>query len=318
MSIVILNETPIDVGEGETVLSALLAAGIDTPYSCRAGLCQTCLHQAIDGDVPEEAQKGLSDAQMAQGYFMPCVCIPKGPLKIVRAGDVWDKIEVSIAALDRLSPSVVRLRLRPDRAFAYSPGQFLALTAPAGITRSYSIASHPDEDDFIELHVRVIPGGAMSGLIATKFGRGDRLTVSKPSGTCVYDGADPDRKIVLAGAGTGLAPLWGVLRDALRRGHRAPISLYHGARDRSGLYLDAELRALAARRDNFSYRPCVLETDPEAGDLIRTVIASETELANSDFFLCGGADLVARLKRELFLRGAKLRQLRSDVFAPTR
>lgn len=311
------GETPIDIAEGQSVLAALLAAGVDAPYSCQAGLCRTCLYQAIEGQVPEAAQIGLSDAQKAQGYFMACVCLPKEPLKIVRAGDLHDRIEACVTAIDRLSPSVIRLRLEPDRSFAYRPGQFLALTAPGGVTRHYSIASHPDVDAFIELHVRVIPGGRMSGLIAENLARGDRLVVSNPSGTCFYDGADADRPIVLAGAGTGLAPLWGILRDAIERQHRGPIRLYHGARERSGLYLVDELRALADRHDNFFYRPCVLsETERDVGDLTTAVLGAELDPASADFFLCGGADLVGRLKRELFLKGAKLQRLRTDIFLP--
>jgi NAD(P)H-flavin reductase/ferredoxin len=322
MTILMLNETPIEIAEGETVLSALLAAGVDTPYACQAGVCQTCLHQAVEGTVPEEAQIGLSGAQKAQGYFMACVCTPKGPLRIVQAGDLHGQIEVSVSAIDWLSQSVIRLRLEPDRAVSYRPGQFLALTAPGGVTRTYSIASHPDADAFIELHVRIIPNGRMSSLIAGKLARGDRLKISNPSGTCFYDGADPNRPIVLAGTGTGLAPLWGVLRDALAQNHRGPITLYHGARDQSGLYLVEDLRALVGRRENFSYRPCVLSasepgnSEPESSDLTTAVIDGETDLANTDFYLCGGASLIDRLKRELFLKGAKLQRLRTDTFLP--
>jgi CDP-4-dehydro-6-deoxyglucose reductase len=317
MTTLTLGDAPIQIAEGQTVLAALMAAGVDTPYSCQAGLCQTCLHQAIEGEILEAAQIGLSDAQKAQGYFMACVCVPKGPMKIVRAGDAHDQFDVCVAAIDRLSHSVLRLRLEPERAFSYRPGQFLALTAPGGITRNYSIASHPDADTFIELHVRVIPGGRMSGMIAEELVPGNRLRVSNPSGTCFYDGVDPDRPIVLAGAGTGLAPLWGIVRDAIGQKHRGPIRLYHGARERSGLYLVDELRGLADRYDNFSYRPCVLsDTDPNAGDLATAVLGAETDPASAEFFLCGGADLIGRLKRELYLKGAKLQRLRTDLFLP--
>jgi CDP-4-dehydro-6-deoxyglucose reductase len=317
MTILTLGEAPIEIAEGQTVLAALLAAGVDAPYSCQAGVCQTCLHQAIEGAVPETAQIGLSDAQKAQGYFMACVCVPKEPLKIIRAGDLHDRIDVCVTAIDRISHNVIRLRLEPDQRFAYRPGQFLALTAPGGVTRNYSIASHPDVDAFIELHVRVIPGGQMSGLIAEKLARGDRLQVSNPTGMCFYEGADPERPIVLAGAGTGLAPLWGIVRDALQQQHRGPIRLYHGARERTGLYLVEELQALADRHESFSYRPCVLnDSESGANDLATAVVAAETDPTNTDFFLCGGADLIGRLKRDLYLKGAKLQRLRTDIFLP--
>jgi ferredoxin-NADP reductase len=65
---------------------------------------------------------------------------------------------------------------------------------------------------------------------------------------------------VLAGTGTGLAPLLGIARDALARGHRGPIVLHHGARSRAGLYADAEVRELARRHPTLEVAPCVLET----------------------------------------------------------
>src|SRR4051794_34633253 len=118
-----LGDVTIDMAEGQTVLAALLAAGIDAPYSCREGICQTCLHQAIEGTVPEAAQVGLSDTQKEQGYFFACLCAPKQPLKIVRAGDLHGRIEVMVTAINRLSPSVIRLRLKPAGPFTYRPGQ---------------------------------------------------------------------------------------------------------------------------------------------------------------------------------------------------
>jgi ferredoxin-NADP reductase len=90
----------------------------------------------------------------------------------------------------------------------------------------------------------------MSDLIAEELARGDRLQVSNPTGLCFYEGADPERPIVLAGAGAGLAPLWGIVRDALQQQHRGLIRLYNGARERASLYLVEELQALADRHES--------------------------------------------------------------------
>lgn len=317
MALLTYGEKPIAIAPGENVLSALLAAGVDAPHSCRAGVCQTCIHRVVEGDIPAVAQQGLSDAQKAQGHFMPCVCVPEGPMKIARVGEAVEWTEAIVESIDRLTPTVVRLRLGPNAAFRYRPGQFLALRAPEGFTRNYSIASHPEEHSFLELHVRLLPNGRMSDLISEALSLGDRLEISGPFGSCFYDDADVDRPLALVGAGTGLAPLWGVLGDALKRGHNAPIRLYHGARERSGLYLVDELRALAEEHAHFSYIPCVRgELGPAGGDLEAAVIEGELQPDISSFFLCGGADLVNRMKRGLFLRGAKLQRLRTDVFLP--
>jgi ferredoxin len=51
MALLTYRDRPIDLGPGETVLSALLREGIDAPNSCRAGVCQTCLHRAVEGEL---------------------------------------------------------------------------------------------------------------------------------------------------------------------------------------------------------------------------------------------------------------------------
>ncbi len=317
MALLTLGDTPIAIAPGENVLSALLAAGIETPHSCRAGLCQTCLHKVVEGDVPAAAQQGLSDAQKAQGYFLACVCVPEGPMKILRMGEALGETEVLVQAIDRLSPTVARLRLEPNGSFSYRPGQFLALKAPDGLVRNYSIASHPEDHSFVELHVRLLPNGRMSGLISERLSPGDRLEIAGPFGTCFYDDADRDRPLALIGTGTGLAPLWGILQDALKRGHAGPIRLYHGARDRSGLYLVDELRELAERHRHFSYIPCVRgDIGLAGGDLEAAVMEGEPQPDLSSFVLCGGVGVVSRVKRGLFLKGAKLQRLRTDIFRP--
>ena len=300
--------------EGQTVLAALEAAGVPLDSACRAGVCQSCLVQSLDGDPPKAAQAGLSKALALDGYFMACVCVPQAPMRIGRAGGVRQRVDASVRSVDWLSATVARLVLEPEAPFTCRAGQFLSLIDPvSGVVRSYSIAGH--QDGLIELHIRILPGGRMSGLITDAIVPGHRLTISGPSGACFYGDIDPDRRIVLAGTGTGLAPLWAILNDALAEGHRGPINLYHGALDRSGLYLVEALEALSASRPGFHYTPCIRdEADPAATDLVSVVTKAETDLAHTTFFLCGDELLVTRLKRALFLAGAKLDRIHADPF----
>lgn len=307
----------MDLAPGETVLEALHRAGIDAPSSCRAGACQTCLHRAIAGTPPAASQSGLTDAQKALGFFLPCVCHPSEPLTIVPPDDAGEKREAIVRGLEQLSHDVLRVRLEADN-FAYRPGQFLELIAGDDLSRHYSLASHPEEDPFLEMHVRIHPNGRMSRRLSAELQPGHRLHIAGPRGTCFYEGVDPDQPLTLIGAGTGLAPLYGVLRDALRQGHRGPIRLYHGARDSKGLYLSDTLRALAQSRPNLTYVPAALDPDaPHGGDIAALALAEEAgRAAQTAFFLCGGENLVKRMKRDLFMSGASLKAIRSDVFSP--
>ncbi|QGM48196.1 2Fe-2S iron-sulfur cluster-binding protein [Methylocystis heyeri] len=316
MSLLTYEDRPVDIAPGETVLEALLRAGIDAPSSCRTGNCQTCMHRVVAGTPPEDSQSGLTEAQKAIGLFLPCICKPKAPLTIVSRDDAGASIDAVVHSIERVSHDIVRLRVEAEK-FEYRPGQFLELIAGADLKRHYSLASHPEDDPYLEMHIRLHENGRMSRRLTEALEPGHRLHVAGPSGTCFYEGVDAEQPLVLIGAGTGLAPLYGVLRDALKRGHRGPIRLYHGARDSRGLYLRDELEVLAAARDNLVYRPCALDLNaPLGGDVAALALDAETEFEHSAFFLCGGVNLVNRLKHELFMRGASLRSIRFDAFIP--
>src|SRR5690606_27165718 len=81
--------------------------------------------------------------------------------------------------------------------------------------------------------------GAFTG-VARRLQVGDALRLGELRGGALhYDPGWRERPLWLLAAGTGLAPLWGVLREALRQRHQGPIRLMHQARDASGHYLAA-------------------------------------------------------------------------------
>jgi ferredoxin-NADP reductase len=269
--------------------------------------------RAIDHSaLPPEAQVGLKDAWKAQGYFLACVCRPNGDL---RAGpvDAATRTAVSIASLDRLSESVLRVRLRSQAPFAYWAGQHLTLFRDDGLARSYSIASLPAEAE-LELHVRLLPGGRMSEWLATDAAPGTPLRIQGPSGDCFYVSGRQDQPLLLAGTGTGLAPLYGILRHALDEGHRGTIHLFHGAMSAAGLYLQDELRALAARHANVIYTPTVLDVD---GPIARVLLERHSNMGGWRAFLCGDPTVVHGLRKQLFLAGTALNDIHADAFVPS-
>lgn len=68
--------------QGETVLNALLRVGIDVPFSCKAGVCHTCLSLCTEGDIPEKAQRGLASHLLEKRYFLPCKCKAVNDMRI--------------------------------------------------------------------------------------------------------------------------------------------------------------------------------------------------------------------------------------------
>lgn len=63
----------IEVSPDETVLDAMLDAGIDAPFSCKSGACKTCAVEVLAGEV-EHRDSSLSEEERdEQNLFCPCV-----------------------------------------------------------------------------------------------------------------------------------------------------------------------------------------------------------------------------------------------------
>ncbi|MFG0315877.1 MAG: 2Fe-2S iron-sulfur cluster-binding protein [Planctomycetota bacterium JB042] len=308
----------------ETVLDALLRAGVEAPHSCRAGACRACLVRATAGAPPEDATDGVPPPLRERGWFLACLARPASDLTLTYEDDGEASVAADVRSVELLAPDVARLALRPRGTFSYRPGQYVVLRREDGLSRPYSLASVPDEDDDLELHVRRVPGGAFSGFVFDDLRAGDRLDLRGPFGSCVYPEAPTDEALLLAGTGTGLAPLLGVLREALRRGHAGPIDLYHGGRTADDLYLDERLARLVGGRDGVRYVPAPLGGAPvrggPVGPLDEVVFERHADLTGHRVFLCGAPDLVQKMRKQAFLRGAELDAIHADPFlsAPPR
>jgi len=73
----------IEVQADQSILDAMLDAGIETAYSCRTGSCKTCALKLLEGE-PDHRDAALSETEREQNQlFCPCVSRAQGDMLVL-------------------------------------------------------------------------------------------------------------------------------------------------------------------------------------------------------------------------------------------
>ena len=316
MAEVKFHDKRYDWSQGESLLECLERNGQDIPNACRSGACHSCLVRVTQGPISPIAQLGLKEVWKEQRLCLSCVSTEPADVTVAPS-DLSVQVLAEVVKKESLGRDVVRLQLAPRKAFPFRAGQFVNITRPDGLTRSYSVASI-ESDGVVELHVRVIFGGRMSTWVRDSLSVGHELSMRGPTGDCLYVDGRPDSPLLLIGTGTGLAPLVGIARDAIARKHRGSITLVHGGRAPEDLYLDVELRGLAKKHPNFRYLPTLSQSELVPGTLsgrVDKVVADQFKsLTGFRVFLCGSPPMVKDARALAYKLGASLDDIHADAF----
>lgn len=261
----------IDVEEGQTILQAALRQGVWLPFACGHGTCATCKVQVIDGDVDvgNASPFALMDVEKDEGKVLACCATVESDVTIEADIDVdedfigypVEDFNAQVITITELSPTIRGIKLKLDRPMTFQAGQYVNLELP-GIdgVRAFSMANPPSNSMEIELHIRLVEGGAATGYIHNQLSVGESLALSGPFGHFFARNSKPGDLLFIAG-GSGLSSIQSIILDLLNAEDTRHITLCQGARNVSELYNSELFEALAVKHSNLTYLPALSDAD---------------------------------------------------------
>ena len=305
---------------GEVVLDAAQKAGLVLPYGCRDGACGSCKGKLVSGSVDygDYAEKALPAEEKASGAILFCQAKPLSDIviearEVRKAGDIpIRKLPSRVKKMERVADDVmlVWLSLPAGERLQFLAGQYLDILLKGNVRRSFSLGNAPDNDDALELHVRLVKDGTFTGHVFNTMKERDIVRIEAPLGT-FFLREESDKPIVFVASGTGFAPIKAILEHVFKQGTTRPMTLYWGGRRPKDLYMDSLAKQWAATHANFKYVPVISDALPEdawtgrTGFVHRAVMHDFPDLSGHQVYACGVPIMVDSAQKD-FITQCKL------------
>jgi ferredoxin-NADP reductase/DMSO/TMAO reductase YedYZ heme-binding membrane subunit len=208
--------------------------------------------------------------------------------------------------------------------FDFRAGQFLNLMLEIDskrVSRSYTIASPPTRDHYVELTVKREANGHVSRFLHDMLMTGHAVAISAPAGRFTFDATSSDSVLFLAG-GVGITPAMSMIRDLTDRSWPGKIDLVFSVRSPGDVIFGEELRYLARRHANLHVHiTATRDVGPEwtglqgriSAELLRRCVP---DVVSRPAFICGPDAMAMAARDELVALGVPTERIHVESFTP--
>ena len=211
----------------------------------------------------------------------------------------------------------------------YKAGQFLTFLIELHgheVRRSYSMSSAPEVDEFPAITIKRVPNGEVSRFWLDHVREGQVFKALQPSGRFVLERPDgKPRDIILIGAGSGITPLFSILKQALHAETESVVTLIYANRNESNTMFGD---AILSWQRRFPDRLKVIHVHSQPHDewngirgrinntrleqLVNKSLQFRQEQAS--IFICGPFELMRSVEITLYYMGFSSKQIRKENF----
>jgi CDP-4-dehydro-6-deoxyglucose reductase, E3 len=318
-----------EVRLSQTVLQAAIEADIHIPYGCRNGACGSCKAKLVSGKVMHDdyQNSATTEAELAAGNTLLCCARPLEDI-VVECREVGGLTGIKprilparVAKKEQLSHDVIALHLQlpSSERLQFLAGQYIEFILKDGKRRAFSIANAPHDAEFLQLHIRVIPGGVFSAYVANEMQEKAILRLEAPFGN-FFLREDSQKPIIFVAGGTGFAPVKGIIEQMLHNNIKRDIILYRGARVAEDLYMNDLCDKWAEFTPHLTYIPVLSE--PPASDnwqgrtglVHEAVLEDFKDLSGYQAYVCGAPGMCEVAHHTFVAQGLLADEFFSDAF----
>jgi len=214
----------------------------------------------------------------------------------------------------------------------YFSGQFLTVIPVIDgvkVRRSYSFSSSPKTDTTPAITVKRIKGGLVSNFLCDQIKVGDSLEVMESMGNFYIDpNAEIHNNYVFIGAGSGITPLYSMIKTLLKAEPKSNIQLIYGSRNENQIIFKSVLDELEKQ---YAGRFTVLHviSQPAANwpglkgriNQASIVYYLKQELSihipSSIYYMCGPEGMMKDVQSSLGMFDVPMEQIHKELFVST-
>ena len=212
-------------------------------------------------------------------------------------------------------------------AFSFKSGQYITLRKEINnedVRRSYSLSSFPEEG--LEIGVKRIESGLMSTFLTKELKIGDYIDVMPPTGNFYLDSNKNDNHYVAICAGSGITPIFSMIKQVLNHNSNCYFTLIYGNKTRNSTMFLEELQSLENKFQSQLFIHYIFSRQ-DVSDclkgridnvLLEDLFSSSKSLAEADsYFICGPGEMIDNVNQFLKDSGADSNKIHFERFTPS-
>jgi Na+-transporting NADH:ubiquinone oxidoreductase subunit F len=330
--VTINKERELNIQGGSPLLTVLRDEKIFIPSACGGrGTCGVCKCKIFDGGGPllPTETPFLTKQEQTENVRLSCQVKIRNDINIEIPEELFNVREYDSVCteIEDLTYDMKRFRfeLKDPPTVKYVAGQYMQLLTPQykgnseEVYRAYSIASDPQQNNLVDLIIRLVPNGICTTWCFEYLKVGDAVKLNGPYGDFCL--SDTDAPMVFVAGGSGMAPFVSILSHMCNIGSKREAKYFFGGNTVKDQCMADEMKEFESALERFEFIPVVASPeedngwDGEVGLVTEAVQKRYKDLCKHEGYLCGSPGMIDAAAKVFIKLGMPEDKIYYDKFA---